>query len=452
MFHCRVAIACCLVLLVGCAQTAPRPDTSSRLEAAASSTSAAGSVPDADDARTSSSEPTGVLTLREALAAAILGNPQLASAAWEIRAAAARTLQASLSPNPELGFEVEEFGGADELSGFDVAEYSISLSQDIPLGGRIGRRSEEAGIRERVAARERDSVRLDVQTEVTKAFVEVLAAQELLALAEESVRVGEEVVRVVEGQVQAGKSPPLEATKASVTQSLTVLGRDQARSDLVSARCRLAATWGATRPRFESVAGDLRGRQAVPSFESIEALLSGNPDFAVWGDTIEAHRADLVAARSEAWPDLTLTGGVKRAEEADLHSFVLGFSLPLPLFDRNQGGVGEAYAAMRQAAELQRAAEVRIRTELREAWQAMSLADVQSETLLGRVLPAAQSAFDASREGFRQGKFEYLDVLDAQRTLFEARESLIGAVSSFHDAVADVERLIGRSLSSIGEE
>ena len=62
------------------------------------------------------------------------------------------------------------------------------------------------------------------------------------------------------------------------------------------------------------------------------------------------------------------------------------------------------------------------------------------------VLPGAQSAFDAATEGFRQGKFGYLEVLDAQRTFFEARGRHIEALSAYHKAVADTERLIGGGL------
>ena len=94
-------------------------------------------------------EPTGVLTLRQALALALLRNPELASAAWEVRAGEARTLQAGLLPNPEVGVEVENFAGSGEFRGVDAAETTVALSQVIELGGKRLRRA-------RVAALERD--------------------------------------------------------------------------------------------------------------------------------------------------------------------------------------------------------------------------------------------------------------------------------------------------------
>jgi cobalt-zinc-cadmium efflux system outer membrane protein len=127
-------------------------------------------------------EPTGVLTLRQALALALLRNPELASAAWEVRAGEARTLQAGLLPNPEFELEVENFAGSGEFRGFDAAETTLALSQVIELGGKRLRRVRVAALERDVAAWDYEAKRVDVFTATTKAFVEVLSAQAKLAL------------------------------------------------------------------------------------------------------------------------------------------------------------------------------------------------------------------------------------------------------------------------------
>jgi len=395
--------------------------------------------------------PRGVLTLRDALAAALLGSPDLASASWETRAAEARTLQESLFPNPELEFELEDFGGTGELSGFSAASYTLALSQEIPLAGKVGKRTDVADIEGRLAAWEYEAARLDVLTGTTKAFVALLAAQEQIALAEEAVRLGEEVTRVVQELVASGKASPVEEKKASVALSLEKLRRDRVAREAEGARRHLASMWGESRPTFDTVTGDLHKVLPVPPVAWLEAHIEKNPDLARWEDAIELSRSKLTNERAEAWPDLTLSGGVRRIEELDLYSFLIGFSIPLPLFDRNQGGVNEAAADARRAEESRRAAQVRIETEFRTAWQALSLAAKEAETLTDSVLPTATDAFEATREGFRQGKFSYLEMLVAQRTLFETREQLVLSLATYHQAVADVERLIGRSLRGIGE-
>ena len=92
---------------------------------------------------------------------------------------------------------------------------------------------------------------------------------------------------------------------------------------------------------------------------------------------------------------------------------------------------------------------IRAVNDLAEAYQSLSSAYVEATTLKTDVLPGAQSAFDASREGYRQGKFDYLVLLDSQRTLFEVRARYIEALNLYHKAVADVERLIGKDLDTL---
>jgi cobalt-zinc-cadmium efflux system outer membrane protein len=396
--------------------------------------------------------PQGELTLRQALAAALLGSPALSAASLQIRAAEARALTASLLPNPELEFEVEEFGGSGELSGFKAAELVLSLSQEIPLSGRVGKGMEVARIEGRLTGWDLEATRLDVLTETTKAFVAVVAAQERTKLAEESVRLADEVASAVRLQVDAGKVSPLEANRARVDVSREKLRVERERRNLEVARRELAALWGASDPSFTLAAADLFAVRPVPPADALEVHLSESPEFRRLDEELELRAAKLRSERALAWPDLTLTGGVKRIEELDLHAYLAGISIPLPIFDRNQGGVDEARVGILIAEQSRRAGEVRLRTGFFSAWQALDAAAKEAATLARSVLPAARGTFEASRDALREGKLGYLEVLLAQRTLFETREQQIDALEAYHLAVADVERLIGRALEDAGNE
>jgi len=124
----------------------------------------------------------------------------------------------------------------------------------------------------------------------------------------------------------------------------------------------------------------------------------------------------------------------------------MGVSVPVPVFNRNQGRVLEARYRLAKAGEERRAAEAQVRAALAEAYGALARAFVEATRLHNEVLPGAQRVFDAVSEGYRQGKFGLLDVLDAQRTLFEARGRYLEALAAYHKAVADIERLIGEPL------
>jgi len=93
--------------------------------------------------------------------------------------------------------------------------------------------------------------------------------------------------------------------------------------------------------------------------------------------------------------------------------------------------------------------EVNIQTALAQAAQNLATAFTEATVLANDVVPGAQSAFDAATQGYQAGKFDYLDVLDAQRTLFEAKGQYVSSLAGYHKVRADVERLIGRDLDSL---
>ncbi|MGH8487408.1 MAG: TolC family protein, partial [Gammaproteobacteria bacterium] len=151
---------------------------------------------------------------------------------------------------------------------------------------------------------------------------------------------------------------------------------------------------------------------------------------------------------TRAIPDLTASFGVRRFTEPGDDALVVGIELPLPVFNRNQGTILEAQRRLTKAEEERRAAEVRVATALSNAYQTLAGAHAEIGALKAQVLPGAQSAFEAASKGYRLGKFGLLDVLDAQRTLFGAKAQYLRALASYHQAVAEVERLIGEPVEA----
>ena len=382
---------------------------------------------------------------------ALLHNPRLATFGWEVRAGEARTLQASLPPNPEVSLEIENFAGSGEFRGFQATEITVHLSQLIELAGKRQKRTRVAALERDLAAWEYEATRIEVLTHVTQAFVEVLSVQERLRLNAESVRLAEQVVTTVGERVKAGKVSPVEETKAQVALSTSRIALERLQRDLDAARKRLVATWGGSLPAFERIEGTLETITVPPPAEQLAGRIAQNPEVARWVTEIVQRQASVELARARRIPDPTLGGGFRHARETGDNALVMAFSIPLPLFDRNQGGVLEAQYRLAKAGEERRAAEAQGRTALAEAYAALSSAFIEAIGLRNNVLPGAQQAFDAASEGYRQGKFGFLDVLDAQRTLFEARGQYIEALAAYHRGGAEVERLIGEPLGAVSE-
>jgi cobalt-zinc-cadmium efflux system outer membrane protein len=396
--------------------------------------------------------PEGVLRLPQAQALALMQNPDLAAFAWEVRAGEARTLQAGLPPNPEAGVEVENVAGSRDFQGVDGAEVTVGISQVIELAGKRRKRTHVAALERDLAAWDYETARLDVLTQVTQAFVDVLRVQERLVVDADLVRLAEQIYRIVTERVKAGKVSPLEATRARVALATSRIALQRVQRELTAAKDHLAATWGETRATFERATGNLETLNPIPSAAVVAQRIVQNPDLARWATVMAQRQAAVTLAEANRTPDPTLGAGVRyfnSADEADAHALLLAVSIPLPVFDRNPGNILEArYQLARSEAE-RRAAAVRVQTALAETHAALSAAFSEASTLQDEVLPGAQQAFDAALEGYRQGKFQFLEVLDAQRTLFEARGQYVEALSAYHKAVAALERLIGEPLSAL---
>jgi outer membrane protein, heavy metal efflux system len=400
--------------------------------------------------RTIVKEPRGLLNLQDVLQVVLLQNPELSTAAFQVRAAEARTLQASYLPNPELELELEDFGGTGQVEGVQVSESTFQLSQLIELGGKRAKRFRAAGLERDLATWDYEAKRLEVLTEATKTFIDVLAAQERLDLTENIVGLSEQVLNAALERVKAGKVAPVEATRARVEAVNARLQVEHARSALEAARKRLSALWGSTRPAFERAGGSLEaGILPGPPAEELTRRLSQNPDLARWAIEMEARQATLGVEQSKRIPDVTVSGGVRYFNEIDDTGFVVKLSLPILLLDRNRGGVLGARYQLSRAEEERRAAEVRLGQGLAEVYRNLTTAYRDVAVIQRDVLPAAQEAFDVATEGYRQGKFGFLDVLDAQRTLFDTKGQYLEALSAYHKAVAETERLIGEPLSAL---
>jgi cobalt-zinc-cadmium efflux system outer membrane protein len=391
-------------------------------------------------------EPGEAITLKQALSLALMKNPELQSFSMEIRAREARILQSRQPLNPELQLEVENFGGSKETRGFEGAETTFSLSQAFLLGGKRAKRVRLATLDRDLAGWDYEAKRLGVLTEVTKAYIDLIAKQSRVILSEDLVRLAEQSYQTVSARVQAGKVSPIDETKASASLSLTRLDLERAKRAFEAAKKILAAAWGDSSPVFVKAEGELNLDPSLPSFEQLSKALESNPDLARWADETEQRRSALVLEEANRIPDLTLSGGIRRLNETQDNVFVLGLSIPLPVFNKNEGAIAEAKTRLLKAEKEQKAAVLKVYSSLSEAYQRMATAFVEATSLKSQVLPALQKAFDAVQEGYRYGKFGYLDVLDTQRTLFESQSQYLEALAAYRKARVDVERLTGTGL------
>jgi cobalt-zinc-cadmium efflux system outer membrane protein len=383
----------------------------------------------------------GGITRAAAVEAALRNHPAVALTPFELSAADGRILQSSKRPNPEVDVEIASFGGSYPATA--RSEATATLSQVVENGKRAPRiRRSESG--KAVLLRDREAARLDVVAGAMRAFVTLQGAQKRRALVGEAHGLAEALKRVATERVAAGAVSPIEETRAGVALSLAAADLVRADREVEEARRGLAEAMGCEAPTFGSAAGDLPESLEVPSEADLVAGLPANPDLSRWDAERAQREAAVEVERAVPRPDVTLRGGIRYEREESLRSFVVGFSLPLPVSDRNEGAVREARANLAGVDPERRAVLNRLMASLSRAHAAMAAAAAEARMLKDVSLAGAQGAYDAVDEGYRLGKFRYLDVLDAGKALVETRLRYVEALVNLNLARIDADRLAAR--------
>ena len=385
-------------------------------------------------------EPPKLLRLEVALGLAMGANPEITVALREQEATEGARIQAGVRHNPYISSEIQDTRS-------DTQQITLQFNQEIELGNKRESRLALADILHTKATAELDALKAMIHANTVNAFYEVLVAQERLALSKSSFEVANAAVNAATKRVNAGKSSPVEETKSNIAASSAKIELNQSNSQLNSARKRLSALWGNPFPVFEQAYGDVENIPLVPSFENLLALLENAPAIGIANLEVSARGGSTKLARSQSTPNITISAGIVHNQELGLNQAILGLSAPIPLFDRNQGNVQEAVSLQYKAQDELIALKTQLTTKLAGEHERLSVARLSAISLREEILPGAQNAFEAANKGFNAGKFNFLDVLDAQRTLFQAKSQYIQVLLDAHQAIAEIESILGHVVT-----
>ena len=383
------------------------------------------------------------MNLDQAVARALALSPALAAGSFAVSAAEARITQAGLLPNPELELQAENFGGGADLNGFSGAESTLVISQPILLGGQRARRKAVAEAEHQLAGRGLEGLRLSIAAATTAAFSSVLAAERREGLAGELLELAEQFADTVHKRVDGGKVSPVEATRAGMEVARARIERIRAARELEAARAHLAATWGSPTADSCDAVGTLPAPSQLPSIEELRGLLGQTPEMRGLEDRIGRQQGVVELEEALRIPNLALSVGPRRFEATGQSAWGAGMSLPLPIFDKNQGTRTASRFELERVRRDAESIRSGLEAELVAVLARLLGASEALRTLDDEVVPAAQAAFIATQTGYSEGKFGFLDVLDAQRTLFEARSVALAGHEEYALGLAALEGLVG---------
>jgi len=386
------------------------------------------------------------LSLSNAVKRALSSNPYLNSAERVLEIQEGQLIQAGLLPNPEISSKIEEFGGTGERSGFARSEINIEFSQLFELGGKRGKRVRSASLGRDIAALDYERARLDVILLTTQTFIKLVADHERLEIAQDTFDLARGLSKSVRNRIHAGQVSPIEQTRADLELSSSQIRLAEAKRILSLTKQNLAATWGDSTPVRQTPIFTLEQFEPPKAFEIYSVQMLSSPDVIRWEREITRREAIIALEKSRRIPDVEVTVGGSRFEEDNGKAARVGVSVPLPLFDRNQGNISVAQAQRHLSANQRQEFILRLKVKLNESYTRITSAYQNSKTLRDTVLPGAAAAHKAMVTSYQTGRVSFLELMYAQKTLLDVREQYMATLESYHLYRAALERLIAQPM------
>lgn len=387
------------------------------------------------------------LSLPQALQRALAANPRLTAAERDIGIAGGLRIQAGVLPNPEVLFDLNNALGSGPYKGLRSAETNLQLSQLVELGGKREARiaAGEAGIG--AAVWQRRATRLEVLREAAIAFITIISSQRRIEIFDEQIASFDTLIPLLERRVREGASSPAETLRAQVAADLFRVERERAKTQLALARRDLAILMGDSSPRFGKAVGRLTNIGDPPPFRAVLHAIDANPQLVRWTAVAAQRNAELLIARLKVIQDPRISVGWQHFQDTNDNAVRLSVSVPLPVFDRNTGNIIAAQETLAKT-DAERAINKLVLTSiLGRAYDTITGALAEIKLLRSSIIPNARSASETIQNGYLQGRFTLLELLDVKGSVLQALLREQEALQNFHVAIATIEGLVGNPFT-----
>ncbi|WP_226668661.1 TolC family protein [Microbulbifer aggregans] len=403
-------------------------------------------------AQAAPNNPPPLLSLQEAMQRTLQQNPTLAVFDFRQKMLDGRAYTAGLNPGVRLETEFENIASGDDG---EEPEVTVALSSVIELGGKRSARDQVVGGERLVLDSEQRLQALQLMGEVTRRYVRVVASAERQRLADDTVRLALDTLNAVSAKVSAGGAPQAEKRRAEAALIRARIVRDRVAARHKTDRVILAGLWGDT---ASASSGNFRVDGSVlyqlgssGEFNTFFQRARQNPVLTRFASEERLRAAQLRLAESERSPDIQWAMGLRGTDNesgvADSGSLVLGFSAPLFSSARARGSIASARAALDSVAVEERAALLKIYTQLYDAFFRREQAIQSCRQLRSQVIPLLTTALEETERYYRNGRYGYLEWVAAREELLGARRLLIGWASEALLAGAEIEQLTAVPLT-----
>jgi cobalt-zinc-cadmium efflux system outer membrane protein len=346
-------------------------------------------------------------------------------------------VQTGLYPNPTAGYVRTD---ADQPGQSQTA--GVFLSQELVTAGKL--RLARAAGRQEVEQRnwQLSAQQARVLNDVSVRYYEVLGAQQSVEAAAELERLAREGVRVAERLLQARQGSRPDVLQAEIQLSLVGGSLRDAEYRHRAAWQQLANLVGVPDLPPAPLAGSLEGE--IPDLDwptSLRQLLASSPLLKAQEAEVRAAQLEVRLARAQAYPNVSVQVVAERDHIDKFSSVSTLVSLPVPLFNRNQGNILNAEGVLLQQQKEYQRIRLALSDQLAASFRQYQSLRGQAERLRKEVLPKARENLDLITEGYKLGRFDFLRVVSARQTYFQARLASIDSLTELHKVVVEIEGL-----------
>ncbi|KTD70768.1 MULTISPECIES: TolC family protein [Legionella] len=382
------------------------------------------------------------LTFREALEIACRNNPELQAEMDKAQAMRGAFIQSGLYPNPQLTLTAENFGGSGSYSSYEAAETTVSITQPIPLGGRLNY-LKKATYADYLASLAQINVqKAALYMAVGSAYVDVFYAVQWHEVTQKLVRLNQNIVAAIDKRVKAGVGAELDLRLAQIRLGDARIQEQKARRDALFLRAKLSRLLGdglrVDRPLIDKGLPDV-----VLNWPALLKKVPQSPQMLQMQLQLQAKRATITAVKKSVWPDLNVQLGGRHFSDDGSNAAVMSAFADVPVFNRNQGKILTAEAQYTQTASEFKGTRLEVRQNAYNAFLQAQQSQYEAQLVTKSLLPLARKSIKLAQDGYQMGRYTYIELSTSLNTLYEEERHYQQAHADFHKALIQLTGLLG---------
>lgn len=386
------------------------------------------------------------ISLATAINLMLKQNPSLQIFELRKRSLEGTKYTAGLNPEFEMDLEAENFLGSKPYTAFDQSELTVSVSSVIELGGKKDARKNYVSTKYGLLDAQRKIKSLDLISELTDAFIDALATQARIKLAEESVRLSEDIYESVKRKAKAGAISDVEVKRsyASLKQAQLTLQGEQSKLERQSVN--LSLYWSEKQPQFSHLSGELFDFGVVKEIGELHQNLKKSNLIQVLTMNQRLAESKLNVIQAESKADVNWSLGVRRFEESNDTALTAGFSIPLFKRKRNKGNLMEVETEIDASRSEQQIVLLELYGQVNEFYSLRKSAIEKFNVLESEIIPALTQALELTKEAYLDGRYGYLEYSAARADLIQSKKSLIDTAQSILNYGVQLERMTAEAI------